>query len=587
MQYRQKIKKYGKVSLKKHYLIFVLVCLVAAFLGSEYRSTLLATKIKLVPKTEGIDAKLQLNTVIFKTNINRLPGSFSVKRNFIHGKSNKGVLETVVDKIKTGSVYLIFFDTIISISTTNVSLIIFVIAIFMLFALFWYFIINVYIVISRRIFLEGIIYEKISNQKFLFLSKTKKWLKVSFTMFLKKLMQILWSLTIIGYFIKRYSYYLVPYIVAENPNIDSLKAITLSKNMMKNHKWECFVLDLSFIGWDILGILTFGLSKIFFSNPYKTATMCYYYRDLRAIAKQNKIKYSEYLNDEFLFKKADQKLLEETYQDITKLAKQNKDLTSDQPKIKYHIFNFLGISTLDKKYEEDYRNSQINKLKISSYKAIINGKMYPNRLLPLEYKKKINIKVINNNYYLRHYSITSLILLFFIFSFIGWLWEVSIHFITDGGFVNRGVLHGPYLPIYGAGGVLILLFLNKLRQKPLFEFLATIILCGIVEYFTSFYLETVHHERWWNYDGYFLNLNGRICIEGLLIFGIGGFAVVYIVAPILDNLITKIKKKYLVVLCIALISIFVSDQIYSSKHPNIGDGITNYNSSHNHFKEKT
>ena len=67
--------------------------------------------------------------------------------------------------------------------------------------------------------------------------------------------------------------------------------------------------------------------------------------------------------------------------------------------------------------------------------------------------------------------------------------------------------------------------------------LALIALCGCVEYFTSVYLEYVHDgTRWWDYTGYFLNLHGRICAEGLLVFGIGGMAIVYVLAPFLDGL---------------------------------------------------
>ena len=55
-----------------------------------------------------------------------------------------------------------------------------------------------------------------------------------------------------GGIIKKYSYYLVPYIVAENPDISALKAIKLSRNMMKGYKWKCFLYEMSFIRWDIL-----------------------------------------------------------------------------------------------------------------------------------------------------------------------------------------------------------------------------------------------------------------------------------------------------------------------------------------------
>ena len=110
--------------------------------------------------------------------------------------------------------------------------------------------------------------------------------------------------------------------------------------------------------------------------------------------------------------------------------------------------------------------------------------------------------------------------------------------------MNRGTLHGPWLPIYGTGGVIILILLKKLRKKPLFEFLAAMVLCGGLEYFSSWYLEKTHGgQRWWDYTGYFLNLNGRICAEGLLTFGLGGLAIVYLLAPALDNLLSRIDTR--------------------------------------------
>ena len=90
-------------------------------------------------------------------------------------------------------------------------------------------------------------------------------------------------------------------------------------------------------------------------------------------------------------------------------------------------------------------------------------------------------------------------------------------------------------------------------------------------------MEITHNGvRWWDYSGYFININGRICAEGLLVFGLGGIAVVYFIAPLLDNIIKKINKNLVLTISIVLISIFMMDKIYSSKYPNVGKGITSY-----------
>ena len=103
------------------------------------------------------------------------------------------------------------------------------------------------------------------------------------TMFLRDLFVALWTmLFIIPGIVKMYAYSLVPYILAENPEIGAMDAIKLSNEMMKGHKWKAFLLDLSFIGWIILTILTFGLVGVFFANPYMYATDAELYKAIKA-----------------------------------------------------------------------------------------------------------------------------------------------------------------------------------------------------------------------------------------------------------------------------------------------------------------
>lgn len=101
------------------------------------------------------------------------------------------------------------------------------------------------------------------------------------TMLLKGVYNFLWSLLfIIPGIIKSYSYRMVPYILADNPNIGADKAITLSRRMMDGHKFNTFVLELSFFGWYLLGLLVFVVG-ILFVNPYAFATDAQLYLVLR------------------------------------------------------------------------------------------------------------------------------------------------------------------------------------------------------------------------------------------------------------------------------------------------------------------
>lgn len=178
--------------------------------------------------------------------------------------------------------------------------------------------------------------------------------------------------------------------------------------------------------------------------------------------------------------------------------------------------------------------------------------------------------------YHRTYSWCSVILIFFAFSMIGWLWEVSLHLFGDGVFVNRGFFHGPWLPIYGTGGVLVILLLKRFVDKPLVTFFLTVVVCGVVEYFVALFLWEFKQMYWWNYTGYFLNLHGRICAEGLLVFGLGGCVFIYIVAPFFDEIFKKIPRKIAIILCVVLLTAFAADTVYSMIKPNSGAGITDY-----------
>lgn len=172
------------------------------------------------------------------------------------------------------------------------------------------------------------------------------------------------------------------------------------------------------------------------------------------------------------------------------------------------------------------------------------------------------------------YSLTSLTLQFFIFSFIGWVWEVMLHVYMDHAFINRGVMTGPWLPIYGSGGVLILLLLKRLAENPKKLFFSIMALCGVVEYASGAFLEHVFHAKWWDYSDMLIQLHGRVCLSGLLIFGFGGLVIIYLAAPWLDRKFAKLSPYVRRGLAIVLTVIFIGDMILSAFNPNTGAGIT-------------
>lgn len=162
--------------------------------------------------------------------------------------------------------------------------------------------------------------------------------------------------------------------------------------------------------------------------------------------------------------------------------------------------------------------------------------------------------------------LTNYIFIFFIFSVIGWLIEVSLKSIQFHRFINRGFLVGPYCPIYGLGALLIVMsneWLGKYDSSNAIIFLSSLLICGIVEYFVSYFLEKFYHARWWDYTNRPMNLHGRIWIGNLILFGIGGLAIVNIFNPLFLSIFYRMDLKYREITAIIIAILMFSDYIVS------------------------
>lgn len=156
-----------------------------------------------------------------------------------------------------------------------------------------------------------------------------------------------------------------------------------------------------------------------------------------------------------------------------------------------------------------------------------------------------------------------LILLFYSYSFLGWLMEVCVSIVERHRLVNRGFLIGPICPIYGFGGVLVLLLLNKYAKDPLIFFLMSIIICSILEYFTSYIMEKIFKNRWWDYSNKKFNINGRICLECAIPFGIIAVVVFYGLNPLLISLFNKLPVMAIKITALSLLGLTFIDLIFS------------------------
>lgn len=163
-------------------------------------------------------------------------------------------------------------------------------------------------------------------------------------------------------------------------------------------------------------------------------------------------------------------------------------------------------------------------------------------------------------------SLINLILLFFAYAFLGWCIEVTLKYFQFHRFINRGFLTGPRLPIYGSGAALITIAvkgLSPLESSVGTTFMVSFILCGVVEYMTSFVLEKRFHARWWDYSQKPMNLHGRVWIGNLILFGLGGVLIVEMINPLLLRLSGHLSFILRETLAIILSSIFTADYVMS------------------------
>lgn len=160
----------------------------------------------------------------------------------------------------------------------------------------------------------------------------------------------------------------------------------------------------------------------------------------------------------------------------------------------------------------------------------------------------------------------NIILLFFVYAFAGWCIEVILKYIQYHRFINRGFLTGPVCPIYGCGAVLITVVIGNLASVEsglVMTFALSFVICGVVEYLTSLVLEKIFHARWWDYSQKPMNLHGRVWIGNLLLFGLGGVAIIHILNPVIYKVLGLIPLRTREVIMTALLVIIAADFVIS------------------------
>jgi uncharacterized membrane protein len=157
--------------------------------------------------------------------------------------------------------------------------------------------------------------------------------------------------------------------------------------------------------------------------------------------------------------------------------------------------------------------------------------------------------------------ISELFLWFLFYSFLGWLYESVVCSLCEKRrLINRGFLFGPYCPIYGITIMLALWLLWNITNLAA-VFVLAIVISGAFEYFCSFLMEKVYKRRWWDYTNKAFNLNGRVYLEGLLIFGTAISIFKFIVQPALMRFTGALDNDMVDMLALLLAVVFASDII--------------------------
>ena len=383
-----------------------------------------------------------------------------------------------------------------------------------LWVLYKIFVSNMIRVGADRFFMETRVYPKTNISKIGYLYKGRDIKGPAWIMLCMYVHRFLWWFTIVGGIIKTFEYAMIPFIVAENPDISKNDAFELSKEMMRGNKWRLFVLHLSFLPWNLLGIVTMGLVNIFYLDAYRAAADAEFYMLLRRGFVNQRNKYSKFFVDNYL---------------------ENKPSEDEI---------LINMFVTEKDYTPSLESEEFSQ------------KIYPMFLRDKEskwyeppFKREMD----------RHYHLTTYIMVFFLTSVVGWIMELTMGVVEQGIVLNGSLMFGPWLPIVGAASIIILLIGRKIEKHPLVNVLFITVFASVVQYFYVWFLETVRGVRYWDFTNYLLNINGRICLASAVVLGAFGSFLFYLVGPALDDFLKEFPARKKWKWCLVLSALFLID----------------------------
>ena len=155
------------------------------------------------------------------------------------------------------------------------------------------------------------------------------------------------------------------------------------------------------------------------------------------------------------------------------------------------------------------------------------------------------------------YTFCQWLFFFYFYCFLGWLWETCYVSVLKGHWVNRGFMRGPFLPIYGSGAIIVLIFTLPYRTNAVAVFFMGMISATILEYVTGVVMEKLFHVRYWDYSNQKLNLNGHICLTSSLAWGVFSVLLTMHGHKPVENMVLGFNSNVLEAVCF-LLTVYIS-----------------------------
>lgn len=164
------------------------------------------------------------------------------------------------------------------------------------------------------------------------------------------------------------------------------------------------------------------------------------------------------------------------------------------------------------------------------------------------------------------FSLIDTVLLFFIYSFVGWCVEVAFVAVTVGKVENRGFLNGPICPIYGVGMLGVLMALLPFKEQWVIVFFGGMLICSAVELFGGWVLDKIFHMRWWDYTDKPFNIGGYICLGFSIMWGMAVVFAVKFIHPLIMKVVDKLPQFVCIIIICVFVAMFIADMIVTLKN---------------------